>query len=116
MKDQQLRLTDTNSADDSKGRTWGLDGNLFWHVIIGGFVFVITLLLLFSALRMDFWTSFAIASVPFALLLAYVFLLRQGKPPGYDVDLLDGWLKGRSFRIASRDTTHPLLEASHVAA
>lgn len=116
MKDQQLRLTDTNSADDSKGRTWGLDGNLFWHVIIGGFVFVITLLLLFSAMKMDFWSSFAIASVPFALVLAYVFLLRQGKPPGYDVDLLDGWLHGRSFRVAAKATIYPLTETSDVAA
>lgn len=24
-----LRLTDTNAASDSKGRTWGLEGNLF---------------------------------------------------------------------------------------
>jgi len=116
MKDQQLRLTDTNSADDSKGRTWGLDGNLFWHVIIGGFVFVITLLLLFSALKMDFWSSFAIASVPFALVLAYVFLLRQGKPPGYDVDLLDGWLNGRSFRVSAKTTFHPMTETTNVAA
>jgi hypothetical protein len=30
MKDRDLRFSDTNSADDSGGRTWGLDGNLFW--------------------------------------------------------------------------------------
>jgi hypothetical protein len=33
MSSSDLRLTDTNSADDSKGRTWGLEGHLFWYVL-----------------------------------------------------------------------------------
>ena len=49
MKSQELRFTETNSADDSQGKTWGLDGNLFWYIAGGSFVSVITLLLLFSA-------------------------------------------------------------------
>ena len=31
----ELRLTDTNAASDSKGRTWGLEGGLFWWLIGG---------------------------------------------------------------------------------
>ena len=57
MKDRDLRFSDTNSADDSGGRTWGLDGNLFWYVVGGVFVFVVTLLLLFSALKVGFTQS-----------------------------------------------------------
>ena len=30
-----LRLTDTNAASDSKGRTWGLEGGLFWWLVGG---------------------------------------------------------------------------------
>jgi len=30
-----LRLTDTNAASDSKGRTWGLEGGLFWWLVAG---------------------------------------------------------------------------------
>ena len=60
MNRNELRFTETNSADDSRGRTWGLDGNLFWYVVGGVFVFVITLLLLFSALRFAFWSAFAV--------------------------------------------------------
>lgn len=111
MKHQtsDLRLTETNSADDSSGRTWGLEGNLFWHVTGGVFAAVITLLLCFSALRWSLGASAALAAMPLTLSLLYVFGLRQGKPPGYDRDLLDGWLHGAGF---SPDPTaqpeHPL--------
>jgi hypothetical protein len=39
----ELRFTETNSADDSAGKTWGLEGNLFWFVVGGAFATVITL-------------------------------------------------------------------------
>ena len=47
----ELRFTETNSADDSAGKTWGLEGNLFWFVAGGAFASVLTLLLLFSVWR-----------------------------------------------------------------
>ncbi len=78
MRDHELRFSDTNSADDSIGRTWGLDGNLFWFVVAGVFLFVVTLLLLFSALRCSFGQSFGIALIPLGLTLIYVFGFRQG--------------------------------------
>ena len=31
----ELRFTDTSAASDSKGRTWGLEGGLFWWLIGG---------------------------------------------------------------------------------
>ena len=94
MSDRDLRFTETNSADDSQGRTWGLEGNLFWYVAAGGFVSVVILLVLFSAMRVSLSGSLIVAAIPLALTLVYVFTLRQGKPPGYDVDLLDYWLNG----------------------
>ena len=114
MKSQELRFTETNSADDSQGKTWGLDGNLFWYIAGGSFVSVITLLLLFSALRMSFLMASAIAAVPFTLTLAYVFGFRQGKPPGYDVDCFDFWFSGAGFGPElARQPSHPL-ETRHV--
>lgn len=97
MNSEQIRFTETNSADDSKGRTWGLDGNLFWFIAGGSFLSVVILLVCFSALKFGFVFSLALAVVPLFLCLLYVFLFRQGKPPGYDVDCFDLWMKGPGF-------------------
>ena len=37
---EDIRFTETNSGDDSKGRTWGLEGDLFWFMVGGAFAFV----------------------------------------------------------------------------
>jgi hypothetical protein len=97
MKSQELRFTETNSADDSKGRTWGFEGDLFWFIAGGAFAFVIVLLLCFSALRMSFTASLVLAAIPLTLCVAYVVAFRQGKPKAYDVDCFDFWFKGSGF-------------------
>ncbi len=93
----ELRFTETNSADDSAGKTWGLEGNLFWFIAGGAFASVVTLLLLFSVSRWTLLSAFVPSLVPVGLALLYVFAFRQGKPPGYDIDLFELWLKGRGF-------------------
>ena len=94
---QELRFSDTNSADDSAGKTWGLEGNLFWFLIGGGFISVLTLLLLFSVSRWTLLSASVPAAIPLGLALLYALALRQGKPPGYDTDLFELWLKGPGF-------------------
>ena len=96
-----LRLTDTNAASDSKGRTWGLEGSLFWW-LVGGIGAAITAFFL------------GIALVPLALCLAYIFGLRQGKPPGYDRDWFEYILGARGFSPdpdRARIPQHPLYES-----
>jgi len=97
MNATDIRFTDTNSADDSKGKTWGLDGNLFWYLIGGVFTSVVIMLLLFSAYRMSFMQAGAVAVIPLTLTLIYVFGFRQGKPPRYDVDCLEYCFFGKGF-------------------
>lgn len=113
--DHELRLSDTNSASDSSGKTWGLDGDLFWYLVGGLFAFVITLLLLFSAFHVAFINALLVACIPLFLTLIYVLGFRQGKPPGFDVDLIDTWSNGRGFAPAPHQPSkHPLL--SHYVA
>lgn len=107
MKDQ-IRFTETNSADDSKGRTWGLDGELFWFMVGGAFAFVMILLLCFGAMRMSLFASFILAAIPLTLCVIYVFVFRQGKPAAYDLDCLDYWLHGPGFSPDfQKQPTHP---------
>lgn len=106
-----LRLTDTNAASDSKGRTWGLEGNLIWWLIGGiaaGIVLFFFMVLVFKA---GLFRSFAIAVAPVLLCLIYILGLRHGKPPGYDRDCLEYWTCGTGFSPEPQGSTpiqHPL--------
>ena len=108
----ELRLTDTNAASDSKGRTWGLEGGLFWW-LIGGIGAGITLFfLLLVILGSSLLTSLLVGLVPVLICLAYIFGLRQGKPPGYDRDCFEYLVSGRGFGPQGHRTLnpkHPLL-------
>jgi hypothetical protein len=106
----ELRLTDTNAASDSKGRTWGLEGGLFWW-LVGGIGAGITLFfVLLVVMNASLAISFLVALVPLLICLAYIFGLRQGKPPGYDRDCFEYLLTGSGFSPeVHHSCTHPLL-------
>ena len=109
----ELRLTDTNAASDSKGRTWGLEGNLFWWIVGGVGAGIILFFVLIVAFKAGLMTSFGFAVVPVLICLAYIFGLRQGKPPGYDRDCLEYVLSGKGFSPEIRHPAHakhPLAE------
>ncbi len=105
---RELRFTETNSADDSAGKTWGLEGNLFWYLVGGAFTSVLALLLLFSVWHWSLFAALLPAAAP--LTLFYILAFRQGRAPGYDTDLFELWLKGPGFGpaepISSASQTH----------
>jgi hypothetical protein len=104
-----LRLTDTNAASDSQGRTWGLEGNLFWWLVGGIGAGLVTFFVLLLGLKAGLMISFGVALIPVLLCLAYIFGLRQGKPPGYDRDFLEHTLGGRGFGPEiGANAPHPL--------
>jgi hypothetical protein len=106
----ELRFTDTNAASDSKGRTWGLEGGLFWWLIGGIGAGIIVFFVLLVVINSSLLISFVVALVPVSVCLAYIFALRQGKPPGYDRDCFEYLMTGRGFSPeAHRSCTHPLL-------
>lgn len=100
----ELRLTDTNAASDSKGRTWGLEGSLFWWLVAGIGAGITLFFVLLVVVGSSLGASFLVALVPVLVCLAYIFGLRQGKPPGYDRDLFEYVLTGRGF---APETTRP---------
>jgi hypothetical protein len=103
-----LRLTDTNAASDSKGRTWGLEGGLFWW-LVGGIGAGITLFfVLLVMVKSSLLTAFVVALVPVGLCLAYIFGLRQGKAPGFDRDIFERVLTGSGFGPDENRIFHPL--------
>lgn len=106
----ELRFTDTNAASDSKGRTWGLEGGLFWW-LVGGIGAGITLFfVLLVVMGASLIASFLVALVPVLICLTYIFALRQGKPPGYDRDCFERLVSGRGFSPEiHRSCNHPLL-------
>ncbi len=107
----ELRLSDTNAASDSKGRTWGLDGGLFWWLVAGVGLGITLFLVSLMVLNNGLLSSAAAAAVPVALCLAYIFGLRQGKPPGYDADLMEHVLSGVGFGPDPQNRPdHPLVE------
>ena len=108
-----LRLTDTNAASDSKGKTWGLDGGLFWWLVGGVGVGITLFFVLLVPMKASFLTSFVAALLPIALCLAYIFGLRQGKPPGYDRDMFERVFTGSGFAPETQNNRifrHPLSE------
>jgi hypothetical protein len=109
----ELRLTDTNAASDSKGRTWGLEGGLFWWLVGGVAAGIVLFFVLLVMLKSSLLTSFVVALVPVMLCVAYIFGLRQGKPPGYDSDILEQCLSGGGFAPevqTTRNPCHPLAD------
>jgi len=109
-----LRLTDTNAASDSQGRTWGLEGNLFWYLVGGLGAGITTFFVLIVIIKAGLLSSFGIALLPVVLVLAYIYGLRQGKPPGYDRDFLERILSGGGFGpqaggTCTHHSKHPLV-------
>ena len=108
-----LRLTDTNAASDSQGRTWGLEGNLFWFLVGGLGAGITTFFVFIVMLKSSLLLSIGVAALPVMLALAYIYGLRQGKPPGYDRDFLERMIFGAGFSPETdrdRLPKHPLNE------
>ena len=107
----ELRLTDTNAASDSKGRTWGLEGGLFWWLVGGVGVAITVFFILLVMMNSSLLMACVAALVPVGLCLAYIFGFRQGKPPGYDRDCFEHWFSGGGFAPeaqTNRSMRHPL--------
>ena len=93
----ELRQTETNAADDSAGRVFGLDGNLYLPVLLTVLGSLATFALLGYLLQVP-WTVAGVITVgPVLAVVGWAVFLRQGKPAGYDRDTLEHWMGGAHF-------------------
>ena len=104
-----LRRTETNSSDDSRGRAFGLEGDLYLPVVIAAVVSLGLLALLGLVLRTGWAAAGSVSVVPFGLTLGWAVFLKHGRPPGYDRDWIEQQLGGGDF-TRSRATQRRLLE------
>jgi hypothetical protein len=107
---ETLIYTDTRPRARSTGHAFGFEGNLGMPVIISGMfsVFLVTMLLN-GENRLPLWAKFLVASVPTALTIAYITVLRSRKPPRFDLDLFASWVNGRSFPPVRIPPRHPFV-------
>ena len=98
----ELRITSTNSVNDSRGRAFGLEGNDFIYVL-AAFIAALGLYIVLS-----YVLGFALlVALTFALPVllaptAWVLFLRHNKPDGYAEDFLDDLVNGEGWSLVAR--------------
>ena len=98
----ELRITDTNSVNDTKGRAFGLQGNDFIYVLVAFVVSLGLYLLLNILLGVGKLPALVIAQ-PFLFgPLAWVLCLRHNKPEGYAEDWFDQKFNGEGWAFVVR--------------
>lgn len=89
-----LRFTDTNAADDSAGRVFGLEGNLYLPVVVAGMASAG----IFAAMALWLHTKLAVAAIvaaaPLGLTLCWILVFKHGRPAGFDRDKIAHLLGG----------------------
>jgi len=97
----------TQAGDDSDGKIWGIEGmNILF--LLAGLLLSIGLTLLLSRHHAPA-LSVGVGAGPFALLAAYVLLLRQGKPKSFDTDLLETLAGGSGWLPPTQQSHNPLI-------
>jgi len=100
---EDLRYTDTNAADDSAGRAFGLDGNLYMPAAIA----VVGALIGFTVLNFVFHAgllaSGLLVALPLAAVLGWILFLKHNRPAGYDRDLIATWCGGGDFTRGAQE-------------
>lgn len=103
-----LRVTNTNAGDDSDGRIWGIEGANLLILLVAAVISVATALVLHRA-DWHLALTVPVAMTPLVLAVGYVFGLRQGKPPGYDADMIEQLVNGSGWECDPQgQPLHPL--------
>lgn len=96
----------THAGDDSDGKIWGIEGV--------NILFLLAALLLSIGLTVTLFRnhpptiSVGAGTVPFLVVAAYVFTLRQGRPKSFDTDLLETLANGTGWMPPAQQPRNPL--------
>jgi hypothetical protein len=105
-----LIYTDSRPRAKSTGQAFGFEGNLSMPVMIAALTSVLLLTLLFSGKNgLPVLAKFALALAPTITTAGYIILLRNRKPPRFDLDLFSSWVNGRAFGPPRNQPLHPFL-------
>ena len=96
----ELRITDTNSANDNKGRAFGLEGNDFIYVLVAFVVAMAVYVVCTAILRVHTLGALVLALPLFVGPTAWVVLLRHNKPAGYAEDWFDQCVNREGWSFA----------------
>jgi hypothetical protein len=110
----ELRVTDTNSANDSRGRAFGLEGNDFVYVLVAFVAALGFYLALNLVVRVHAGVALAMALPLLLVPLAWVVLLRRNRPQGYAEDWFEQRSNGEGWSFAGR-TQPTILEGDRRA-
>ena len=83
----ELTKVATICREDSDGESWRIQGKLIWLILAGAITTILLLTGTFVALEMNLLLSVIVSAPPLLLAIGYT-VLKQTKPPGYDMDLL----------------------------
>ncbi len=109
----ELRITDTNSANDSRGRAFGLEGDDFIYVLVS-FVGALALYLLFAfVFRVGTVAGLSFSLPLFFGVLAWVVIFRHNRPDGYAEDWLDDMVNGEGWSLVSSVQPRPPKKDRH---
>ncbi len=103
-----MKTIDTQAGDDSEGKIWGMEGSSLF-IFIGGVVSGVIV----SVAAFSYWScppmmALGYGTVPAVLGIVYVFTLRECRPKGYDMDVLETLICGRSWQQKPTSKSHPL--------
>ena len=107
---EQRRYHEANAGRDSKPVIWIFEGNNVLWMVLGFGLALLAFRLCHGRFHLSFGESIAISLVPLLVALAYVILLKSGKPKSFDGEFFEwglvrmrefldrqGWLKNRPY-------------------
>ena len=119
---EQRRYHEANAGRDSKPVIWIFEGNNVLWMILGFGLALLAFRLCHGQFHLSFGESVAVSLVPLSVSLAYVVLLKSGKPKSFDSEFFEwglvqvrefldqqGWLKNRPYfgPMHRAKTEHP---------